>query len=722
MFNIIKKSINFGGRKLEIETGKIARQADGAVVVTYGNTKILATAVYAKEPKLGLDFFPLTVAYQEKFFASGRIPGGFFKREGRPTQRETLISRLIDRPIRPLFKKGFKNETQVICTVLSHDKKNETDVPAIIAASAALAISGAPFAEIIAATKVAEIDGEFQINPQAGFCEKSTLELVIAGTKSSVMMVESEVSELSEERMLEAVEFAHQEMQPVIDLISELKLEVNKPEYEISIEDDSAIEGKIAELGEAKITNCYAIVEKQQRSDALATARAEIVESVQSELPNIYPEATEEELEGKSARVASLIKNLEKKVVRSQLLKQKTRIDGRKPEDVRQIECEVGLLANAHGSALFTRGETQALVVTTLGSETDSQMHDNIEGETYEKFMLHYNFPPFSVGETSPLRPPGRREIGHGKLAWRAMNALVPSQEEFPYTIRLVSEITESNGSSSMATVCGGSLALMDAGVPIKKPVAGIAMGLVLEGEDYVVLSDIMGDEDHLGDMDFKVAGTSDGITSLQMDIKVQGITIAIMKQALAQAKLGREHILQEMSLALASARSSLSENAPRIHSMQINPKKIGEVIGSGGKTVREITEKTGAKIEIEDSGLVKIISADQAASESAEQMIQDIISDPEEGKIYENTKVVKLLDFGFVAEFVGKNQGLVHISEIADKHIDKVEQEVSIGDIVKVKLVKIEGYGKYRLSMKSVDQETGEDISHLFEKKKRGA
>ena len=710
MFNIVKKEIQWGGKTLSFETGKMARQADGAVVVTYGETVVLCTAVAQKTVKPGVDFFPLTVNYQEKRYANGTFPGGFFKREARPSDKETLTSRLIDRPLRPLFPKGFYNETQVICTVISHDMENDADVPALIGASAALAISGIPLEEPIAAARVAYNDGEFVLNPTLEEMKDNALDLVISGTKSSVLMVESEAKILSEETMLEAVEFGHKHMQPVIDLIQELKDEAGKEVWTVEQVDNSELEEKIANLAEDALREAYKETDKQSRVEKVNAAKESTKESLVEELGEDFVDGV---------TVDGLLKSLEKKIVRGDILKTKRRIDGRGESDIRNIVPEVEILPRTHGSALFTRGETQALAVTTLGTAQDMQIVDELAGESKENFMLHYNFPPYSVGEASFLRGPGRREIGHGKLAWRALSAAIPSQEEFPYTIRVVSEITESNGSSSMATVCGASLSMMDAGVPLKAPVAGIAMGLILEGDEFAVLSDILGDEDHLGDMDFKVAGTKDGITALQMDIKINGITTQIMKQALEQAKDGRIHILSKMSEALSENKDTVSKNAPQITSVKINKEKIGELIGPGGKNIREICEVSGAKVDIEEDGTVKVAAVNGEAAEKALQMINDIVAEVEIGAIYEG-KVVKLLDFGALVNFLGKTDGLVHISEIKAERIEKVSDEVNVDDVVKVKVVSVDR-GKVRLSMKRVDQETGEDISDQFPEESRG-
>ncbi len=703
MFNVTKREIEWGGRKLTLETGRIARQADSAVLVTYGDTMVLCAVTAAKVAKPDIDFFPLTVNYIEKTYSAGKIPGGFFKREGRPTEKETLTSRLIDRPIRPLFPSGFYNETQVVCTVVSHDLENDADIPAMVGASAALTLSGIPFMGPIGGARVGRIDGELVLNPTRQQQEDSDLELMVAGTDSSVLMVESEAQELSEEEMLDAVMFGHREMQPVIDTIISMAEEAANEPWELQEkEDDSALVAEIEKLVGDRIRDAYGKTVKQERVQALDEVRAEVKAKF----------VEEQELDEK--HVMSIVKSMEKDIVRGDILKKKTRIDGRDLSTVRAIDCQTGVLPKAHGSALFTRGETQALVATTLGTSQDEQIVDALEGEYKQGFMLHYNFPPYSVGEAYMMRPPGRREIGHGKLAWRAVHPLMPTKEEFPYTIRLVSEITESNGSSSMATVCGSSLAMMDAGVPLKSSVAGIAMGLIKEGDDFAVLSDILGDEDHLGDMDFKVAGTEKGVTSLQMDIKIDGITEEIMKVALAQAKEGRNFILGEMAKAISAAREELNPNAPRIESMSIDKDKIREVIGTGGKVIREICETTGAKIDIEDDGSILIFAVDGQQAKAAREWIEMIVAEPEVGKLYDG-KVVRVVDFGAFVNFLGGTDGLVHISELTDYRVDKVTDVVNEGDEVKVKVLNIDDRGKVRLSMKVVDQETGEDISDQF-------
>ena len=704
MFDKQSVEIEWAGRPLKLETGKIARQADGAVVATYGETTVLATVVSEKEPKPGFDFFPLTVNYQEKYYAAGRIPGGFLKREGRPSEKETLTSRLIDRPIRPLFVEGYKNDTQVIATVLSYDLENDPDIVAMVACSAALTLSGVPFMGPIGGARVAHIDGEYVLNPTADQMPDTKLDLVVAGTHDAVMMVESEAQELSEDVMLGAVMHGHQGFQPVIDAIIKLAERAAKEPRDYEPQDHSELIGKVRGIALEDLKSAYAIREKTERRDAVDAAKAKTVES-------LVP-ADEETVESAPTKqtVADAFKQVEKEVVRGGILDTKLRIDGRDLETVRQIESEVGILPRTHGSSLFTRGETQAIVVATLGTGEDEQFVDALDGTSKEAFMLHYNFPPFSVGETGRMGTPGRREIGHGKLAWRAVRPMLPSKEDFPYTVRVVSEITESNGSSSMATVCGTSLALMDAGVPIARPIAGIAMGLVLEGERFAVLSDILGDEDHLGDMDFKVAGTSEGVTSLQMDIKVAGITEEIMRVALDQAKGGRMHILGEMAKALGEARAELGEFAPRIETIKIATDRIRDVIGTGGKVIREIVETTGAKIDISDDGTVKVASSDAASIEAAMNWIKSIASDPEVGEIYKG-KVVKVVDFGAFVNFFGPKDGLVHISQLAAERVKQVSDVVNEGDEVFVKLLGFDDRGKVRLSMKVVDQETGQEI-----------
>ena len=703
MFDVQTEELMWGGRKLVLETGKIARQADAAVLATYGETVVLATVVSAKSPKPGIDFFPLTVNYQEKTFAAGRIPGGYFKREGRPTEKETLVSRLIDRPIRPLFVEGYRNETQVVCTVLQHDLENDPDIVAMVAASAALTLSGVPFTGPVGAARVGYFDGAYKLNPLVDEIKESQLDLVVAGTPDAVLMVESEAKQLSEEIMLGAVMFGHKHFQPVIDAIIRLAEKAAKEPRDYTPADNSAVLDAVLKLVDADIRAAYQIRTKAERYKALDAAKAKVA-SLISETPDGVTTFTKEQ-------VGSQFKEAQAKVVRWMILDDSIRIDGRDLKTVRKIVVEAGILPRTHGSALFTRGETQALVVTTLGTGDDEQFIDSLEGTYKETFLLHYNFPPYSVGEAGRMGSPGRREIGHGKLAWRAIRPMLPAKSEFPYTIRVVSEITESNGSSSMATVCGTSLALMDAGVPLKAPVAGIAMGLILEGKRFAVLSDILGDEDHLGDMDFKVAGTADGITSLQMDIKIAGITEEIMKVALDQAKGGRDYILGEMNKALSTSRGQLGEYAPRIETMKIPVDKIREVIGSGGKVIREIVEKTGAKVNIEDDGTIKIASADGKSIEAAIKWIKSIVSEAEPGMIYDGT-VVKIMEFGAFVNFFGAKDGLVHISELAAARVQKVSDVVKEGDKVKVKFLGQDERGKIRLSMKVVDQETGEDIT----------
>ncbi|MFD2652426.1 polyribonucleotide nucleotidyltransferase [Brucella rhizosphaerae] len=703
MFNTHKVEIEWGGRPLILETGKIARQADGAVLATYGETVVLATVVSAKEPKPGQDFFPLTVNYQEKTYAAGKIPGGFFKREGRPSENETLVSRLIDRPIRPLFVDGYKNDTQVVLTVIQHDLENNPDVVSMVAASAALTISGVPFMGPIGGARVGYINGEYVLNPNIDEMPESKLDLVVAGTTDAVLMVESEAQELSEEVMLGAVVFGQKGFQPVIDAIIKLAEVAAKEPRDFQPEDLSDLEAKMLAVVENDLRDAYKITEKQARYVAVDAAKAKAK-------AHFFPEGVEEP-EFSAEKFATVFKHLQAKIVRWNILDTGNRIDGRDLSTVRAIVSEVGLLPRTHGSALFTRGETQAIVVATLGTGEDEQMIDSLTGTYKESFMLHYNFPPYSVGETGRMGSPGRREVGHGKLAWRAIHPMLPAAEQFPYTIRTVSEITESNGSSSMATVCGTSLALMDAGVPITRPVAGIAMGLIKEGERFAVLSDILGDEDHLGDMDFKVAGTENGITALQMDIKIDGITEEIMKVALEQAKGGRVHILGEMSKALSTSRDELGEFAPRIEVMNIPTDKIRDVIGSGGKVIREIVEKTGAKINIEDDGTVKIASSNGKEIEAAKKWIHSIVAEPEVGEIYEGT-VVKTADFGAFVNFFGPRDGLVHISQLASDRVAKTTDVVKEGQKVWVKLMGFDERGKVRLSMKVVDQETGKEVA----------
>jgi len=700
MFNHHSVEIDWGGRPLTIETGKVARQSDGCAIVTYGETTVMCAVVSDKAPKAGMDFFPLTVNYFEKAYAAGKIPGGYFKREGRPSENETLTSRLIDRPIRPLFAEGYKCDTQVTCMVISHDLENNPDIVAMVAASAALALAGLPFEGPVGGARVGLIDGEYVLNPNIDEMDESDLDLIVAGTKDAVLMVESEAKVLSEEVMLGAVMFGHEEFQPVIDMIADLASKAGKETREHEVPDHSDLQAKVTKLVGKDIAAAYTISDKQDRYDALDAAKAKAKEEF----------LTEESTSDEATILGDVLKAAQADVVRGSIIKTGKRIDGRDLSTVRAIESEVGILPRTHGSSLFTRGETQAIVVATLGTSDDEQMIDALTGTYKENFMLHYNFPPYSVGETGRMGFTGRREIGHGKLAWRAVRAVLPTKEEFPYTLRAVSEITESNGSSSMATVCGTSLAFMDAGVPLKAPVAGIAMGLIKEGDDFAVLSDILGDEDHLGDMDFKVAGTSEGITSLQMDIKITGITEDIMKIALEQAKGGREHILEEMNKALSEGRAELGEFAPRIESFKIPTDKIREVIGSGGKVIREIVEKTGAKVSIEDDGSVKVASSSAKEIEAAVKWIRSITDDPEVGEIYEGT-VVKTVDFGAFVNFFGAKDGLVHISQLANERVGKTTDVVNEGDKVWVKLMGFDDRGKVRLSMKVVDQETGQEI-----------
>ncbi|MFY0308630.1 polyribonucleotide nucleotidyltransferase [Leisingera sp. D0M16] len=703
MFNVSKKSMQWGEETLTLETGKVARQADGSVIATLGETSVMANVTFARQQKPGQDFFPLTVHYQEKYYAAGKVPGGFFKREARPTEKETLTARLIDRPIRPLFVPGFKNEVLVMCTVLSHDLVNDPDIVAMIAASAALTISGAPFMGPIAGARVGFVDGEYVLNPTVDDMQdlrlnpEQRLDLVVAGTKNAVMMVESEAYELTEAEMLGAVNFAHEQIQPVIDLIISLAEEAANEPFDFQAPDYSELYEAVKAAGETEMRAAFAITDKQERTAAVAAAR----ETIKAAL-------TEEQLE--DANLGSAMKKLEAGILRGDVVKGGKRIDGRDTTTVRQIVAETGLLPRTHGSALFTRGETQGLVVTTLGTGDDEQFIDALHGNFKSNFLLHYNFPPYSVGEVGRVGSPGRREIGHGKLAWRALQAVLPAPTDFPYTIRVVSEITESNGSSSMASVCGGSLSMMDAGVPLKAPVAGVAMGLILEDDgSYAVLTDILGDEDHLGDMDFKVAGTENGITSLQMDIKVAGITPEIMEKALAQAKDGRLHILNEMGKALSET-NEFSVHAPRIETMQIPTDKIREVIGSGGKVIREIVEVSGAKVDINDDGVIKIASPNGDAIQKAYDMTYSIVAEPEEGQIYTG-KVVKIVDFGAFVNFFGKRDGLVHVSQIENRRLNHPSDVLKEGQEVKVKLLGFDDRGKVRLSMKVVDQETGEEI-----------
>jgi polyribonucleotide nucleotidyltransferase len=702
MFDIHREEIDWGGRRLVLETGRLARQADGAVLAAYGETTVIATVVAAKEPKPGIDFLPLTVNYQEKFFAAGRIPGGYFKREGRPTEKETLTSRLIDRPIRPLFAHGWRCDTQIITTVLSHDLENDPDIVAMVAVSAALTLSGSPFMGPIGGARVAFINNEYVLNPTLEEMTESQLDLVVAGTKDAVLMVESEAKELPEEVMLGSVMFGHRHFQPVIDMIIRLAEKAAKEPREVVAPDLSAVESKVASIAEKELRAAYSIKTKQERHKA--------IEAVKAKVKAAFEAKPDDKTAPTPQQVGGVFKELEAKIVRNSILDTGIRIDGRDGKTVRAIEAQVGILPRTHGSAVFTRGETQALVVATLGTGEDEQWIDALQGTYKESFLLHYNFPPFSVGETGRVGAPGRREIGHGKLAWRSIHPMLPPATEFPYTIRIVSEILESNGSSSMATVCGSSLALMDAGVPLRGPVAGIAMGLILEDKKYAVLSDILGDEDHLGDMDFKVAGTEKGVTALQMDIKIAGITEEIMKVALTQAKDGRLHILGEMSKALTAARPTLGEHAPRIEVIKIPVDKIRDVIGTGGKVIREIVEKTGAKINVEDDGTVKVASSKGESIEAAIRWIKSLTSDPEVGVIYDGT-VVKTVDFGAFINFYGAKDGLVHISQLASQRVNKTTDIVKEGDKVKVKLMGFDDRGKVRLSMKVVDQKTGEDL-----------
>ena len=713
MFDVQREELIWGDRKLVLETGKTARQADGAVVATYGETTVLATVVAGKEPKAGIDFLPLTVNYQERAYAAGRIPGGYFKREGRPSEKETLVSRLIDRPIRPLFVDGWRNDTQVVVTVLSHDLENDPDIVAMVAASAALTLSGVPFMGPIGAARVGYLNGGYKLNPLVTEIADSTLDLVVAGTQDAVLMVESEAKELSEDVMLGAVMFGHKHFQPVIEAIIRLAEKAAKEPRDFSPPENADVEKAVLDICEGELREAYKKTVKQERYAAVDAVKAKVVAA-------LCPAEGEQKFSPEKVKAA--FKEAQSKVVRWNILDTGSRIDGRDVKTVRPIVSEVGVLPRAHGSSLFTRGETQALVIATLGTGEDEQFIDALEGTYKERFLLHYNFPPYSVGETGRMGSPGRREIGHGKLAWRAIRPVLPPAHEFPYTIRVVSEITESNGSSSMASVCGGSLSLMDAGVPLRRPVAGIAMGLILEGERFAVLSDILGDEDHLGDMDFKVAGTDEGITSLQMDIKIAGITEEIMRVALGQAKDGRAHILGEMANALTAARPELGEYAPRIETMQIPTDKIRDVIGTGGKIIREIVEKTGAKINIEDTGIVKIASSDGKAIKAAYNWIRSIVAEPEAGTIYDGT-IVKIMEFGAFVNFFGAKDGLVHISELAAQLVAKVGDVVKEGQKVKVKFLGADERGKIRLSMKVVDQETGEDLTEKLkaERAERG-
>ncbi len=699
MFDVKKVEIEWGGKTLTLETGRVARQADGAVLATYGETVVLCAVTAAKSVKEGQDFFPLTVHYQEKYSAAGRIPGGFFKRERGATEKETLVSRLIDRPVRPLFPEGFYNEINVIAQVMSYDGETEPDIVAMIAASAALTISGVPFMGPIGAARVGFKDGEYQLNPSLSEAAEGRLDLVVAGTQDAVMMVESEAKELTEDEMLGAVMFAHAESRKVIDAIIKLAEKAAKEPWEIDLSDNTAdLKAEIKGLVGEDIAAAYKLTDKSARSNAINIARDKV-------------KAKFADADGQTLMTAiKITKKLESEIVRTAILKDGQRIDGRTTTQVRPIESMVGFLPRTHGSSLFTRGETQAICTTTLGTKDAEQMIDGLDGLRYESFMLHYNFPPYSVGEVGRFGAPGRREVGHGKLAWRALHPVLPTKEEFPYTIRVLSDITESNGSSSMATVCGGCLSMMDAGVPLKRPVSGIAMGLILEGKDFTVLSDILGDEDHLGDMDFKVAGTEEGITSLQMDIKVAGITEEIMRQALAQAKEGRAHILGEMKKALGEARTELSAHAPRIETMQIDKSKIRDVIGTGGKVIREIVAETGAKVDIDDDGVIKISSSDINQIEAAKAWILGIVEEAEVGKIYTG-KVVNIVDFGAFVNFMGGKDGLVHVSEMRNERVEKPTDVVSEGQEVKVKVLEIDNRGKVRLSMRVVDQETGEEL-----------
>lgn len=698
MFDVKTVSLEWGGKTLTLETGRIARQADGAVLATYGETVVLCAVTAAKSVKEGQDFFPLTVHYQEKFSAAGRIPGGFFKRERGATEKETLVSRLIDRPVRPLFPEGFYNEINVIAQVMSYDGETEPDIVAMIAASAALTISGVPFMGPIGAARVGFVDGEYVLNPSQASAAAGALDLVVAATGNAVMMVESEAKELTEEQMLGGVMYAHDEIKKVVNAIIDLAEKAAKEPWEVKISDNTEMKATIKGLIGADIAAAYKLTDKSARSNALNEARAKV-------------KAHFADADGQTSMTANkLVKKIEADIVRGAILKDGQRIDGRTTTQVRPIEAIVGFLPRTHGSSLFTRGETQAICTTTLGTKDAEQMIDGLEGLTYSNFMLHYNFPPYSVGEVGRFGAPSRRDIGHGKLAWRALRAVLPTKEEFPYTIRVLSDITESNGSSSMATVCGGCLSMMDAGVPVTRPVSGIAMGLILEGEEFTVLSDILGDEDHLGDMDFKVAGTSVGITSLQMDIKVAGITREIMQQALSQASEGRAHILGEMTKALGSARTELSAHAPRIETIQIDKSKIREVIGTGGKVIREIVAETGAKVDIDDEGLIKISSSDTAQIEAAKKWILGIVEEAEVGKIYDG-KVVNIVDFGAFVNFMGGKDGLVHVSEMRNERVEKPTDVVKEGQLVKVKVLEIDPRGKVRLSMRVVDQETGAEL-----------
>jgi polyribonucleotide nucleotidyltransferase len=698
MFEIFRKELMWGGRRLVLETGRMARQADGAVLASYGETTVLCTVVAMKATQPDQDFFPLTVNYQEKSFAAGKIPGGFFKREGRPSEKETLVSRLIDRPLRPLFAPGFVNETQVICTVLSHDLENDPDIVSLVGASAALTISGIPFFGPVGAARVGYVDGAYVLNPTSAELPHSQLDLVVAGTAEGVLMVESAAQELAEEIMLGAVMFGHREFQAVIAAVVELAETCARDPWSLppQLPEKAMVEARLREAVGPAIEAAYREVGKQDRSNRLNAAKAQLDE--------LFPD------EAQRALALKLFKEVEKEIVRGAIVRGGRRIDGRDARTVRPISCEVGILPRTHGSALFTRGETQSLAVATLGTGQDEQIIDALEGDYRENFLLHYNFPPYSTGEAGRLGSPGRREIGHGKLAWRAVRSLLPLKDRFPYTIRVVSEITESNGSSSMASVCSASLALMDAGVPLPRPVAGIAMGLIKEPEGFVVLSDILGDEDHLGDMDFKVAGSENGVTALQMDIKITSITEEIMRAALRQARAGRVHILGEMAAALPGPRATVSDNAPRITTFAIPKDKIREVIGTGGKVIREITESTGAKIDIDDDGTIKVAAVDSEAARAAIDWIRGIVAEPEVGSIYSG-KVVKTVDFGAFVNFLGSRDGLVHISELAPHRVGKVADVVKLGDMVKVKVLGLDDRGKVKLSMRQVDQQTGEDL-----------
>ncbi|MDQ6955353.1 MAG: polyribonucleotide nucleotidyltransferase [Mariprofundaceae bacterium] len=698
MFNIKTSKATVADREMSFETGRIARQAGGSIMAQYGDVIVHVAATAAKTPLQGVDFMPLTVHYQEKTYAAGRFLGGFLKREGRPSEKETLTSRLIDRPIRPLFPKGYFHETQVIATVISADEDNNPDIVAINGVSAALAISDIPFAEPIAASRVALIDGEFVLNPTYAQMENAALDLVVAGTRDAVLMIESEAKELSEEQMIDAIIFGQEGYAPVIDAIEALVKEAGKEKLVVELAGNANVQDAVNTAFEADVREAYGTVDKSARSAKIEALRAAAQEQF----------AGTEENQGafSSNDVTSAVKNLEKSVVRRSIIDGNPRIDGRATTDVRAIDCQVGVLPRTHGSALFTRGETQALVTITLGTESDMQTTENLEGVTKQRFMLHYNFPPYSVGEARRFGPPGRREIGHGRLAKRGVEGILPSMEDFGYAIRAVSEITESNGSSSMASVCGTSLALMDAGVPVKSPVAGIAMVLILESDGYAVLSDILGDEDHLGDMDFKVAGTADGVTTLQLDIKIGGLTREIMKEALAQSNAGRMHILDEMAKCMIEARGSVADHAPRMFSMKIKTDKIREVIGAGGKVIRGIVEETGAKVDIADDGTITIFAVTSDAGEAAKKMIEDLVAEVEVGAIYEG-KVVKIMDFGAFVRIMGNTDGLVHISQIAHKRVEKVADELEEGAIVKVKVLEVDRSGKIRLSMKALIEQS---------------